>query len=112
MFALFFLEVFIFILIYKNGGINIIYPPVSNVCPDYWSNSNNLCLIPDNINTGFLNDISLSSIPGYDSLHNGINFRDPLWSSTATTSFCAKKKWANMNNIYWDGITNIDFNNC
>jgi hypothetical protein len=87
--------------------IKIKYPPVPNVCPDYWQYGYNMCLIPENkrnIGTLILND----STPGFNSRYNGINFNDSKWSNVSSTAFCAKQKWANMNNILWDGITNVN----
>ena len=100
------LEIIFYIIIYFNGKIvNINYPPTPNICPDYWEYNNKLCLIPNNKrNTGSWT-IS-SKTPGY--YNNSIDFSNPDWSLLATTDFCAKQKWANTNNILWDGITNVD----
>jgi len=109
------LELLFGVIIYNNGGIvnlGIGYPPAANICPDYWEYGNNLCLIPyNNRNIGTFKADNTTTPPGYNSKYNGIDFNDPGWSSVATNAFCSKQKWANMNNIWWDGITNID-NQC
>lgn len=105
------LELMFGIIIYYNGGIttNIIYPPTSNICPDYWQYQNNLCLIPTNKrNIGSFSIIDKTPPHGYDTNKNGIDFNNSGWSSLSTTKFCEKQKWSNINNILWDGITNID----
>lgn len=93
---------------------------VSNgICPDYWqqqsSNNVNLCLIPkdgrnvgDLARNGVLDEKVLFHTAGYDRSLGGINFNDPKWSETAGGFLCAKSDWANIHNIWWDGITNTN----
>jgi hypothetical protein len=104
------LEIIFGILMY-NGGIitkNISYPPIANICPDYWQYQNNLCLIPNNNKN--IGSFSINNkIPaGYNNDYKGIDFTNSGWQTIGTNSFCSKQKWANINNIVWDGITNID----
>ena len=93
------------------------YPPVANTCPDNWVVDGSWCVVPansSNLGTLMLNPANLSSTPGYSSTCNGhttgcIKMNDLGWSS-GETSVCAKKNWANMYNIQWDGIGN--YNSC
>lgn len=112
--VVFVLEVFFAYLLYVNGGINVPsyhYPPSSSTCPDYWQYMNNLCIIPgtNGKNVGSITEEQPTPIPfGYDAELRGINFRDPGWNSTGVSDVCAKQKWANTYNIWWNGITNVD----
>jgi hypothetical protein len=108
-------------LLYNNGGTlystSVAYPPIANICPDYWQYDNDLCIIPtDNRNIGSFSKNVGNSLakptgdkmpPGYNTYYNGINFNDPGWSLVTSTAFCTKQNWANINNIWWDGITNV-----
>lgn len=49
---------------------------------------------------------------GYDHdnpKNDSINFNDPEWASSGDP-YCAIKKWANVNNIQWDGMAS--YNRC
>jgi hypothetical protein len=97
----------------STTNANVKFPPTYNNCPDGWTmNSQNLCVAPSSGNIGsppispstkFVTsdaDKSLSIAP-----------LDTAWTgSTGLSAICAKKKWANTNNISWDGISN--YNSC
>jgi hypothetical protein len=102
--------VFISLLMRNSTGAGA-FPPVANTCPDYWDYDNSdpnrpVCKMPTNgINKG-----NLTSIPtGYGS-GNNLDMSDTIWSSGGLTANCAKNKWANENNIQWDGVSN--YNSC
>jgi hypothetical protein len=94
------------------------YPPQPpSACPDYWTlNANGHCVIPTSSskNTGSIygtdNTINLNTNSTYGFNNGIVNFNDNGWSSGGTNALCNKKKWANMNNIVWDGVTN--YNGC
>jgi len=107
-------------LIMQNMNVKTPFPPVANTCPDNWEVQGNVCLI-GNVNTGvikenktaFLNNTyglydTSKQLKGKDILDplagtTTINFTDPEWGDV---NICSKKKWANIYNIRWDGITN------
>lgn len=110
------------ILSQKNNSQ--VFPPSKTTCPDYWTSSTNsgntvVCTISDlnkgkiNLNNTNLttdkNDNSKIFTPGFNG--STINFSDPNWATGyGTTQQCALNKWANQNNINWDGISN--YNGC
>ena len=79
-----------------------VYPPSALKCPDYWTDSSYGC-VHNNINLG-----TLTSPPA------AIDFNDTSWQAAGDyvglSDTCAKRKWANNNNILWDGIGN--YNSC
>jgi len=115
------------ILMAKKSN-NLVYPPIANQCPDYWTFDGSSCIVP---NQGVLNssgvmidDANANTLNGFSSVgavpkntaglktetkNNKtvfkIDFKDPGWAGT-----CDQKKWANKNNIVWDGISN--YNTC
>ena len=106
----------------SNKTSNQIFPPVKNNCPDYWTtttidSSNNVCKI-NNKNSGKIlnadgtyNTEALAKVPGINTTRDEINFKDPGFSSTyKSTQICALHKWANANEIAWDGVSN--YNGC
>jgi hypothetical protein len=94
------------------------YPPQPpSKCPDYWEmNVNGSCIIPTSSskNTGSIygtnNQINLNSNSTYGFINGNIDFNNSGWSTGGANALCNKKKWANMNNIVWDGVTN--YNSC
>lgn len=112
------------------------YPANQSTCPDYWTanppcdstnpnikccpaNSKSCCGInPVNVGNAKTNNDGTYSFTSYaqptGTSYSGntvIDFGDPSWqSSYALTTKCALKKWANLNNVEWDGVTN--FNGC
>ena len=94
------------------------YPPTKSACPDYWNIMDvadptdatkkiKVCASSNarNAVTG-----SLGTTPGYDTVNGYINFNDSGWTVGGVSALCAQKKWANSNNIAWDGISN--YNGC
>jgi hypothetical protein len=108
----------------RYATIEKVYPPIANNCPDYWESVNGNCLIPGSnsknlgtiysgttINlTGNVDATSGIYTPGYLSGSTAINFSDSGWDSLGKNSICAKKTWANTNEISWDGVSN--YNSC
>lgn len=72
---------------------NMVFPPVTPVCPDYWKAKNNEC-----INTLHLGTCKNTAE------NNTMNFNVPHYQGN--TANCNKFKWAKDCNISWDGITN------
>jgi hypothetical protein len=106
-----------YIGVYVMGGSdNTPYPPESLQCPDYWEKSGADCKIPgaSTTNAGTRdNSGDLENTPSgvpyiSDSILSG---DDASWqTSDGLSAKCAKKIWANNNNVVWDGISN--YNSC
>jgi hypothetical protein len=91
-----------------------VYPPSNSSCPDYWmSDSTGNCYIPSSTQSVNGNSVSLpkGKIPYGHNVEAGIvNFNDVGWTADGSINKCAWQKWANTNNITWDGVTN--YNGC
>ena len=111
------------------------FPPSQNTCPDYWTanppcdplTNTNCCpasstaccgINPINVGNSTQNlDLTYSFTSflqpaGTSYMGNTvIDFGDPKWQTQyALTAKCALKKWANLNDVQWDGVSN--FNGC
>lgn len=101
--------------LYYNAIRNRPFPETQEICPKFWKfdNSGN-CIKPTSTDTSFNNLISIpDDTPGLITISkNGFNSNDVKWASykSAKNSICGKKKWADANNISWDGISN--YNSC
>jgi len=100
----------------KPGVTVPVFPPTYNTCPDFWDIQGNVCVIPSatgknvgNIYSGSTLNLTTENTPGLNTLNKTIDFSDKDWG-TYSTFKCTQKKWANKNNILFDGITN--FNGC
>jgi len=103
---------------FRNLKNKVVYPPIANQCPDYWTVAadNKSCVIPvtNPINTGTIISSSGSvsfttSVPGYDSSNKSIDFTNAGWSANNSAT-CNKQAWANQYKVVWDGISN--YNSC
>lgn len=89
------------------------FPPTHSICPDGWTmSSENLCVAPSSGNIGSPPISSITKFVTSDAKQSlSISPLDPAWSgTTGLTEVCSKKRWANTNNISWDGISN--YNSC
>jgi hypothetical protein len=88
------------------------YPPSYNLCPDYWqSNGSGTCNIPTTGMNAPSSTDWVGDVYGYTDGDTAINFSDPGWSGGSTgEQRCGWQKWANANEIQWDGVTN--YNGC
>jgi hypothetical protein len=114
---------------------SLVFPPVANQCPDYWTYDGSFCVVPNqgvldpsdplkktwkdkdrnvlNGVSGGIKSLSTVNTPGLviDSdmakkLQTlKVNFKDSGW-----TGVCAQKQWAQKNNVAWDGVSN--YNSC
>jgi hypothetical protein len=93
------------------------FPPLANLCPDYWnvSSDGKSCLVPSSGKNAPNKDVSTAS--GYsktdinkNAIAPQIDFTNAGWTSGGNSATCAQKKWANTNGIMWDGVTN--YNRC
>jgi hypothetical protein len=111
--------VFIGIMI-VNGKKVKSFPPLANVCPDFWlqDNSGN-CVIPTdgrkNSIKGGSSTLKSVSTPGLITergINLAIDFSNEGWSKygSTKTANCGKRKWTKEHGVFWDGITN--FNDC
>jgi hypothetical protein len=118
----------------NSTGISTQFPPIKNSCPDLWKadpDADNTCIIPvnndnteydttRNVGTAIMGDATKDFshadtkthgfIPYTSTEAAAINFNDAGWAGEGKTTDCAKKEWANTNQISWDGISN--FNQC
>jgi hypothetical protein len=86
----------------QRQGLETIYPPNSNNCPDYWeTNIRNLGILPSKL----LKDSAPYSLDG-----TSFDPNDIKWSSGGMSILCAQKGWTNSNNVIWDGKSN--YNQC
>jgi hypothetical protein len=118
------------ILMGKKANV-LIYPPVMNECPDYWTYDGSYCIVPNkgcptssdpskfkdcsgNVLNGLntITSVNTQNTPGIKFQTNPdksttvkIDFKDAGWTGT-----CAQMQWANKNNIVWDGVSN--YNSC
>ena len=119
---IFLILLFLFLgIMIRNQNSTAIYPPTSNVCPDYWSKDNNgNCLMPTKmslenattfINSGGQSNLGKNSnIAPFSKDGKSFDVNNLLWSSGGKSTLCAQKDWSNQNNIIWDGVSN--FNGC
>ena len=118
----------------NSKGISTQFPPIKNSCPDLWKadpDAANTCIIPvnnnnteydttRNVGTAIMGDATKDFshadtkthgfIPYTSTEAAAINFNDAGWAGEGKTTDCAKKEWANTNQVSWDGISN--FNQC
>jgi len=67
---------------------------------DYYNNSS-IAKTPSFIG------VSPASIT-YNMNYAVISPNDPTWATNGSTALCKQKKFANNNNIYWDGVSNTN----
>lgn len=116
-------------LLMRTQTASSVYPPMANTCPDGWTiAADGSCNIPTTgPNMGFiiagtpytnvaaiqtsLRALNKQDGP-YPSSFSAASFNptDAAWSSNKLSAVCQQKKWANTNNIVWDGISN--YNSC
>lgn len=123
---------YIGLLMKKKSNNRQEFPPVQNSCPDYWgvdSSNPKKCIVPANggKNTGdaytYTNNVTKLKATGRGKTHglettlNGTNtdpvsidFSNSSWAKTGVSETCAKKHWANVHGILWDGVAN--YNRC
>jgi hypothetical protein len=103
----------------QTGAVSSIFPPARNNCPDLWQSkeygNNVVCIIPppnqSNVGDLYTNgktdqiNYNIGTIIG-TGVDKGISFPN----TPGTSGDCAKKDWANMHGILWDGISN--YNQC
>ena len=116
-------------LLMRTQTASSVYPPMANTCPDGWTiEADGSCTIPTAVgsaNMGFIiagtpytdTDIKTSLLKStkkdgpYPSFTaSSFSPTDADWSSNKLSAVCQQKKWANTNNIVWDGISN--YNSC
>jgi hypothetical protein len=103
----------------------VVYPPVANTCPDYWTqDGSGNCIIPNQYCTvdkaggnyscepNVLNGMNTVSgtTPGLVVLNDPKLNKTTLQINFQKSTTCDQKKWAMQNNIVWDGVSN--YNSC
>ena len=98
----------IIMLFTKNN--NQVYPPTSSKCPDYWTlGSDGVTCTSSGINNG---TITATGGP-VTSVNNNViklNLSDSSFTQRGMTQTCGQKRWANLNKVEWDGVSN--YNKC
>jgi hypothetical protein len=98
-----------------SGSNKKAFPEFQNSCPDFWKltskNGSTVCIPPtNNINTPtvdkFAGNSPLIAHAGVTVDENKIISIDI--SSSNWTSVCDQSKWALMNGIVWDGVSNTN----
>jgi hypothetical protein len=113
-----------------SSNKSLVFPPVSNTCPDYWqvSSDGNTCMVPATstvTNSGTIFDKTTGQLqsafttttltmkapygtPGYSD--GKIGFSDAGWTANGKSTICQQKSWSNNYGIQWDGVSN--YNSC
>lgn len=76
---------------YQNA--NLTFPPSQNTCPDGWSSVGSICTVPEGVTVQ-----GITAAQGFNQANGTVDF--------SSWNICDKKKWANMYNINWDGVSN------
>jgi len=107
--------IYVGILMTHGNKASKIYPPIANICPDYWlSDISGNCVVPApgsrNAPTTTLSSVKTS--PGYTPGYNGtsVDFNSATWVSGKSSATCSKQTWCQRIGVYWDGVSN--YNNC
>jgi len=89
---------------YKQNSSQV-FPPVFNVCPDYYTlDSNGQCIANSNVWPDVIEN-NLSSIRT-NLKCNDVNFLgNTVAGMGQKSSLCAKKQWSEDCGVTWDGIT-------
>ncbi len=116
-----------------SGNSTATFPPSQNICPDRWAYTESSgCIAPiistepnylefdtDNLPKGYsgkcggVGESTLGKVcTESDGVLGSIIFdpRSKDWLTDGKSDICAKKEWANKNNIAWDGYSN--YNKC
>ena len=104
-------------LMMAGNQANMLFPPTSLPCPNYWQlTSDGKCKLPY-LGPGNGNEANLGSLkadssntPGYDSTNKTVDFNSNAWGASGITATCAKQAWAKKAGILWDGVSN--YNGC
>jgi len=98
--------------VYYNTMMIKPFPETQDMCPKLWTtDSSGNCINQNLADTSFNRLTSFpSNTPGLVS--DGFNPNDLKWEAYdgAKNAICGKQKWANTNNISWNGISN--YNSC
>jgi hypothetical protein len=122
-------------LIMRNTKNTVVFPSSMSQCPDLWIQDGSYCkfngknsgtyqngtgdnytrlLSTSTPNKYYTRDVDSAEPPYFifDANRGRSIFSafDNKWNSNGTTDICAKKEWANANDIQWTGIK--EYNNC
>lgn len=107
----------------RNGSKTATFPPVSNVCPDNWTQGNIGNVVTCSANSSIANQgngVASSSVNTVSSLYNytaasGSTLANYImypnadeWANTGISALCAKKKWTDQYQIQWNGVSNTN----
>jgi hypothetical protein len=108
----------------RNGNNTSTFPPVSNVCPDTWTQMNNdnstVTCTATSTNTnmgtaesgGTLPSDSSSDDPTYTYTASPATYvmypNSARWSNSGITPVCAQKRWTDAYQIQWSGVSNTN----
>lgn len=96
------------IMLYTKNN-NQIYPPTSSTCPDYWKlGADGVTCTSSGINHGSVTAAGPVQSAGNNTFK--LNISDSSFTQRGMTKTCGQKRWANMNKVEWDGVSN--YNKC
>jgi len=97
----------IIMLFTKNN--NQIFPPTSSKCPDYWTlGADGVTCTSSGTNNGSVT--AAGPVQSVDGNIIKLNTSHSSFTEIGMTKTCGQKRWANLNKIEWDGVSN--YNKC
>lgn len=98
------------IMLYTKNN-NQVYPPTSSTCPDYWKlGADRVTCTSSGINEGTLSTTGGGMLKTAGGPPMKFESTDTSFLKLGTTQTCGQKRWANMNKVEWDGVSN--YNKC
>lgn len=94
------------IMLYTNNN-NMVYPPTSSTCPDYWTYSNGKCT-SNGTNLGKIS--AAGPVTGTSATAFSFSPADGYFTQNGISQTCGQKRWAVTNGVVWDGVSN--YNKC
>jgi hypothetical protein len=98
-------------MLYTSNN-NMVYPPTSSTCPDYWAYTGGNC-VSNGTNEGTVAGTVAGSNNGPVSGSSGTWKLDPAdsyFTKNGISKTCGQKRWAVTNGVVWDGVSN--YNKC
>ena len=87
-----------------------VYPPTSSKCPDYWTlGSDGVTCTSTGINRGTIT-VAGGPVTSVSDNNLTLNTSHSSFTERGMTKTCGQKRWATMNKVEWDGVSN--YNKC
>jgi hypothetical protein len=95
-------------MLYTSNN-NMVYPPTSSTCPDYWTyNAAGKC-VSKGTNDSTVADSNNGPVSG-NSGNWTLDPADSYFTKNGISKTCGQKRWAVTNGVVWDGVSN--YNKC